>query len=177
MQVACMMRWLSQRVPFHRVLRSPASAPFLPSSISPTRRYHAAMVERSPRSPYCSCYHQLLSSPKTLTTTSDAAKFIKHSRTPNSTMSQNTANRRLLECLALAQKKHESPRLENTTTTSNDCIDPRLLALPQDAAVQEENAHASSSTASETGSAVSQGKYLGSSSDDSALPESGLVFF
>jgi hypothetical protein len=87
-------------------------------------------------------------------------------------MSQNTANRRLLECLALAREQQESPHLVDNTTTSNDCIDPRLLALSHDAA-PEEDVHASSSTASATGSAVSQGNHLGSPSDDGALPESG----
>jgi hypothetical protein len=118
-------------------------------------------------------------------------------------MSQNTAKQMLLECLALAQKTHESPRLEDGKTTSNDNIDPRLLALSHPAAVQEEAAHASSSTASDcidpqllalshdgavqeedvhassstaNGSAASRGNYFGSPLDDDsggALPESG----
>jgi hypothetical protein len=88
-------------------------------------------------------------------------------------MSQNTARQALLEYLALVRKEYESPCLEDTTTTSNDCIDPQLLALSHDAAVQEEDVHASSSTASETGSAVSPGNYLGSPPNDGALSEPG----
>jgi hypothetical protein len=88
-------------------------------------------------------------------------------------MSQNTANRRLLECLALAREQQDPPHLDVPATTSNDCIDPRLLALSHDAVIQEEDVHASSSTAGQTGSAVSQRNYLGSPSDDSALSESG----
>jgi hypothetical protein len=88
-------------------------------------------------------------------------------------MSQNTTKQTLLEYLALAQKEHESPRLGDTTATSNDCIDPQLLALSHDTAVQEGDVHAFSFTASGTNSAVSQGKDLSTVSDNSALAESG----
>jgi hypothetical protein len=116
-------------------------------------------------------------------------------------MSQNKPNRRLIECLDLAQREHESLRPGGIGTTSNDCIDPRLLAISNDAAYQDEvhasnstasdcidprllaisndaaiqeRAHASSSSVSEIlGSANCQGIYLGSPSDDSAFPESG----
>jgi hypothetical protein len=127
----------------------------------------------SPGSISTSCYHQILNSPKTPTIIPKDTKTARHSKTPISTMSQNTAKQMLLKCLAQAQKEHESPHSVDHTTTSNDCIDPRLLAISNNAAVPEEDVHAPNSTASATDSAVSKGNYLGSPSDDSALSESG----
>jgi hypothetical protein len=182
MHAASMMRWRCQRIPLHRAL----CALQLPSPFCPHRShrqgaimlFNAALTKRSPYwlspgSISTSCYHHLLSPPKTPNITPNDTKTARHSTTPISTMSQDKGNRRLIECLALAREQQNAPHQGNETTTSNDCIDPRLLALSHDAVIQEEDVHASSSTGSQTGSAVSQRNYLGSPSDDSALSESG----
>jgi hypothetical protein len=83
-------------------------------------------------------------------------------------MPQNTARQTLPEYLARAQKEHESPRPDDTITTSNGCIDPRLLALSHDAAIEEEVAHASSSAANDV---ASLRNYVGS--DDNFLMQLG----
>jgi hypothetical protein len=114
MHAASMMRWRCQRIPLHRAL----CALQLPSPFCPHRShrqgaimlFNAALTKRSPYwlspgSISTSCYHHLLSPPKTPNITPNDTKTARHSTTPISTMSQDKGNRRLIECLALARER------------------------------------------------------------------------
>jgi hypothetical protein len=86
-------------------------------------------------------------------------------------MSQYPTNHGLLKYSA--EREGMPPFLSESAVDQDQYIDPRLLAISHTTASQGDVAQASNSTASETGSAASQGNHLGSPSDDSALLESG----
>lgn len=61
-------------------------------------------------------------------------------------MSEHQTNRTLSVYLALARQEDISPMVDESTAQSTDCIDPRLLTMSNDAGVQEDVTHATTST-------------------------------